>query len=259
MAEMITIPLPDSESCEALLARPADAASGDLPGVLLMMDAIGLRDQIGAMADRIASWGAVVLAPNVMHQAGTVAQTRPEAPLLTAEARHAYFAAAGPRLHFLFSGENRTHLLMDLRGYADALHALPGVSEGPIGITGYCMGARLAMLLAGELGEGVAAVGGFHGGNLVTDDELSPHLALPASRAEYWFGHAENDASNTPEQQQVLDDALSQAGLVHGAQQYPGAPHGFTMADTANHHRPSEELHWRHLQALFARTLGTQG
>ena len=50
--------------------------------------------------------------------------------------------------------------------------------DGPIGVTGYCMGARLAVRTAGQFPGTVAAVGGFHGGGLVTDADDSPHLAI---------------------------------------------------------------------------------
>ena len=36
------------------------------------------------------------------------------------------------------------------RADADAaLRALPGVEDGPVGVTGYCMGARVATIAAG--------------------------------------------------------------------------------------------------------------
>jgi carboxymethylenebutenolidase len=49
----IEIPVPDG-TAEADLAGPSDRSA---PGVLLYMDAIGLRPQIQQMVDRIARWG----------------------------------------------------------------------------------------------------------------------------------------------------------------------------------------------------------
>lgn len=259
MAQLITIPLPDGTSSEAYLARPEGESPGERPGVLLFMDAVGLRPQIAAMADRIASWGYVVLAPNTFHRYGTAAETTPDAPLMTPELRAQFFRRSRGRLGGLFAAGNRERLLDDLRAYVADLHAEPGVSPGPIGITGYCMGARLALLTAGALGDGVAAAAGFHGGGLVTDDDLSPHRALAHATAEFWFGHADNDLSNTPEQQQALAKAMIDHGLVHGAAQYDGAAHGFTMADTANYHEPGAERHYRDLRSLLAHTLDTEG
>src|SRR3954454_21268708 len=52
---------------DAYLSRPDDERH---PGVLLLMDAFGLRPQIEKMADRIASHGFAVLAPNLFYRAG---------------------------------------------------------------------------------------------------------------------------------------------------------------------------------------------
>jgi carboxymethylenebutenolidase len=255
MLEMITIHVGD-ELVEAMVARPDTAAEPvPLTGVLFYMDAFGLRPRIGEMAERIASWGYVVLAPNVFHRYGTVAQTSPDGPLTDPGAREAFFGSLSPRLNDLFSAGQRPALLGDLRDYVTALHHLEGVSERPIGITGYCMGARLAVLTAGELGDGVGAVGGFHGGGLVTDQPESPHLALSNASAEFLFGHADNDRSNTPEQMAALDRAMSDAGLAHRSAVYEGAPHGYSMADTSSYDARATERMFTELRDLFARAL----
>lgn len=59
----------------------------------------------------------------------------------------------------------------------------PLVADGPVAVTGYCMGARLSLLTAGAHPERVAAAAGFHGGRLATEAPDSPHLvALPGHR-----------------------------------------------------------------------------
>ena len=62
----VDVPTPDGVA-DCYLTRPDDGAH---PGVLLMIDAIGLRPRIEEMADRIAAQGYVVLAPNVFYRAG---------------------------------------------------------------------------------------------------------------------------------------------------------------------------------------------
>ena len=256
MLEMIPIHV-GGELVEAMVARPDLAAADPVPltGVLFYMDAFGLRPRIGEMAQRIANWGYVVMAPNVFHRAGTVAETSPDGPLTDPGAREAFFGSLRPRLDDLFSAERRPELLDDLRAYVDTLHQLEGVSHRPIGITGYCMGARLAVLTAGLMGDGVAAVGGFHGGGLVTDDADSPHLALATAKAEFVFGHADNDRSNTPEQMAALDQAMTDEGLAHHSSVYEGAPHGYSMADTSSYDAAATERMFTELRDLFARAL----
>ena len=69
MTTTIVIPVPDG-TAEAYVAGPDDRSS---PGVLFFMDAFGLRPQIEDMLVRIAGWGYTVLAPNVFHRDGSVA------------------------------------------------------------------------------------------------------------------------------------------------------------------------------------------
>ena len=50
------------------------------------------------MADRIASWGYVVLAPNVFYRNGTANETSPDGSLDTDKRRADFFKLAGPRI-----------------------------------------------------------------------------------------------------------------------------------------------------------------
>src|SRR6476660_10428485 len=81
---------------EAYLTRPADGA--EHPGVLLYIDAIGLRPRIEQMADRIGSWGYVVLAPNVFYRDGRAAELAPTGDLRVPEEREAFFEGAMKRV-----------------------------------------------------------------------------------------------------------------------------------------------------------------
>jgi carboxymethylenebutenolidase len=136
------------------------------------------------------------------------------------------------------------------------LDYLAGVAQEPFGITGYCMGARVALRIAVAHPERVAAVAGFHGGGLVTDDPDSPHLSVGRLQSEVYFGHADNDRSNTPEQVATLQGALSDSGVRHRSEVYAGAIHGYTMADTPVYDEQAAERHFRELFALLDRTLG---
>jgi carboxymethylenebutenolidase len=245
--ELTEIPVP-SGTTEAYVARPE---SGSGPGVLFFMDAIGVRPQIAAMCDRIASWGYVVVAPNVFHREGTVAEVGPQVDLREPGAREEFFEAAMPRVGRLTS----ELAVPDIAAYTSFLRDLDGVTDGPMGTTGYCMGARLAVRAAGGHSEEYAACGGFHGGGLVTDEPDSPHLGLSHARAELVFGHADHDRSMPPEAVATLGATLASHDLTFSNDVYPDAPHGYTMADTAMYQAAGAERHFEALQALFARTL----
>lgn len=248
---MIDVPTPGGDA-EAFLALPKDHQDGQThPGVLFFMDAIGLRPQIEQMAQRIADWGYVVLAPNVFHRTGTAAEIAPKGDLREPGEREKFFKTLGPHFQALTSQVSDE----DTTAYIAALRARPEVSDGPMGTTGYCLGARLATRAAGNHPDDIAAVGGFHGGRLATDAEDSPHLKLADARAEFVYGHADNDQSMPPEAVQKLGEALTSAGLTAKNEVYAGAAHGYSMKDTSMYDEAAAERSFAELEALFARTL----
>ena len=220
------------------------------PGVLFYMDAIGLRPQLEEMADRIASWGYVVLVPNVFYRDGRAEELAPGQDLREPGAREVFFSSGVAER---VNGLTPDRLAPDADAYVRTL--LEHAGGGSIGVTGYCMGARLAVRTAGWLPDTVAAVGGFHGGNLVTDADDSPDLAIGVSTAEYVFGHADGDRSMPPEQVAALEEALLAAGRPHLNEVYPDAPHGYTMADTSMYQEAGAERHFTELEGLLRRTL----
>jgi carboxymethylenebutenolidase len=243
-----TIDIPTADGvADAYLTRPDGDAP--LPGVLLAIDAFGLRPRIEEMADRIAGQGYVVLAPNLFYRAGRAPLF--EMPDLTdAESREAFFAELRPLMEAL------TPEVSDADGSA-YLDALAEHAPGPVGVTGYCLGARIGLRLAGTYPDRVAALGGFHGARFVTDGPDSPHRRVSEIRAEVYFGHADNDQGNTPEQIADLDEALAAAGVRHSSEVYPGAQHGYTMSDTAAYDEAATERHFENLFALLDRALRT--
>jgi carboxymethylenebutenolidase len=221
------------------------------PGVLLLMDAFGLREQTQQMVNRIADAGYTVLAPNLFYRAGRAPVLPPHANLKDAEEREALFAIIGPMMSEL----TPERIVSDGRAYLDTLeqHA-----RGPFAITGYCMGGRIGWRIAAAYPERVTALGGFHTGGLVTDEQDSPHLSTEKLRAEVYLGHAENDRSMTAENIATLKQALDKASVTYHSEIYQDAAHGYTMADTAAYNHDAAERHFNALFALLDRTLKTQ-
>lgn len=243
---MLQIPTADGIA-EAIVESSPDGG----PGVLLFMDAFGLRPRIRQIAAEIASWGYVVLAPNVFHREGTVAELAPTVDLATAEGMRAFFAVAGPRIGHLAAGV----AARDFPAYLDALGSLPGVRPGPIGTVGFCMGGRHAVRLSGMFPDRVVACAAVHTSGLITTDADSPHLWLATARAQYLFANADNDRGMTPDDVAALDAALAVAGLTATNVIVPDAAHGFTMSDTSAWSAPATEWAFGQLRDLFAHTL----
>jgi carboxymethylenebutenolidase len=229
---------------DAYLARLDDEGH---PGVLLAVDAFGLRPQIERMADRIAGRGFVVLAPNLFYRAG-------RAPVVSLdglddpEQRGAVFERVMPLLREL----TPERIVRDGEAYLDRLEQ---VGRAPVAITGYCMGGRVGWRIAAAYPERVAALGGFHVGGLVTDGDDSPHRSAARLAAEVYLGFADNDRNATPEQIAEVDRALDAAGVRYGSEVYRGAAHGYTMADTPAYDEAAAQRHYDELFALLERTI----
>ena len=240
---MIDVTTPDGVA-DAYVARPDEERR---PGVMLVMDAYGLRPQIEQMADRIAARGFVVFAPNVFYRSG-------RAPVVSIdglgdpEQRAAVFARVMP----LISELTPERIVRDGGAYLDRLQE---IGRGPVAITGYCMGGRIGWRIAAAYPERVAALGGFHVGGLVTDDDDSPHRSAGSLAAEVYLGYADNDRSMTAVQIAEVERALDAAGVRYRSEVYRGAAHGYTMADTPAYDETAAERHYAELFALLDRTV----
>jgi carboxymethylenebutenolidase len=148
-----------------------------------MMDAIGLRPRIEEMAGRIAAQGYVVLAPNVFYRAGRAPLWK--TPVLEdAGSRATFFRTLGP----LMGALTPAAVAADGGAY---LQQLGELTDGPVGVTGYCFGGWTGWVIVAAYPDRVAAVGGFHAGRIVTGDGDSAHLLAPRVRAEVYWGHAD--------------------------------------------------------------------
>lgn len=243
---MLSIEVADG-TAEAIVSLPTQ---GRGPGVLLFMDAFGLRPRIKEIADRIASWGYVVLAPNLFHREGTVDELM--APMVsTPEESQALWAQVAPRVGRLVADV----ALPDIDAYVAGLRALPEVTDGPLGTVGFCMGGRLAVWTATSHPDEVAACAALHTGGLVSDAPDSPHRRLASAKAEFLFGHADHDRSMPPEAVTELGAVLNASGLTAVNVIVPGAAHGYTMSDLPAWNEGATEWAFAQLRDLLDRTL----
>jgi carboxymethylenebutenolidase len=243
----VDIPMSDGVA-DAYLVRPD--GDGPFPAVLLFQDAFGPRPRLVEMAERIAERGYLVLLPHLFYRAG-------RAPLFDLsrlgepEQRGAIIEQIMP----LVGALTPDVISRDTAAYLDFLAARDDVRPGPVGITGYCMGGTNALRAIEAHPDRIAAAASFHGGRIVTDAPDSPHLRVDAITGELYFGHADEDPSMTPEQIATLEKALDAAGVRYRSEVYPGARHGYTMADTAAYDEQATERHWVALFDLLDRAL----
>lgn len=247
-AKTLQVPTADGQA-DAFAAFPDDDKRH--PGVLLYPDAFGLRPVLRQMARELAGHGYYVLVPNLYYRHGPAPVT--ELPgHIGEEIRPAVFA----RLLPLIEAHTTERILRDADAYLEFLAAQPEASAGPAAVTGYCIGAVLAIRTAAACPDQVAAVAGFHPGALVTGAPDSPHLLFPKLTAQAYLGLAEGDMR--PGAIDKLNKSLDAAGVSYTTEIYPGTIHGFTMSDTDAFNPSALQRHWDRLLALLDRTLGNR-
>jgi carboxymethylenebutenolidase len=232
--------------CPASVFTPAGSA-GPWPGVIFFMDGVGIRPVMWEMGQRLADGGYVVLLPDLYYRLGPYAPRDPKQiwadPALREEA-----------MKFIGS-LNRDRKVSDGEAFIEFLSARPEVEGDRLGTTGYCLGGNCALTAAGAFAGRFAAVASFHGANLAADQPESPHLFVKNITGRVYVAGAIEDASFPEEQKERLERALTDAGVEHVIETYPGARHGFAVADQPVFDQAAAERHWRTLFDLFGETL----
>jgi carboxymethylenebutenolidase len=197
------------------------------------------------MGDHLAGLGYVALVPDVYYREGEWAPFDIATAFSDGKERTRLFRVMGSLTN--------ERIIADAGGYADFLLGRPEVTGSRIGTTGYCMGGRMSMLAAGGAGSAgkIGAAASFHGGRIaVADDPNSPHLAADRIAATVYVAGAIEDASFTAEQAELLDSALSAAGVDHTVEFYP-AHHGFAVPDNGTYDQQASDRHWSALRDLY--------
>lgn len=232
-------------TCDVTVATPD--GTGPWPAVVMYPDAGGPRPTFDDMAARLAALGYVVLVPDMYYRdAGW-------APFEMATVFGDDIERA--RLFGMMQKVTPEVMVADANAFFDYLAGRTDVDGEKFGTTGYCMGGRTSFILAGRLPDRIGAAMSFHGGGLVTDDDVSPHLRAAQISAVVYIAAAENDGSFTVGQGQILDAALTDAGVEHTVEFYPAA-HGFAVPDNIGaYDEAAAQRHWDAMERVFAATL----
>lgn len=225
----------------------AEPGTGTWPAVILFMDAFGIRPDLAGMAQRLASQGYVVVVPNLYYRSGAYAPFDPRLVFSDGPERG--------RFKGMIRSITDAIVMRDTAAVIGMIDARPDVRVGPVGVVGYCMGGGFALSAAGMFPDRVVAAASFHGGSLATDKSDSAHLLAPRMRGRVYVGVAEIDASFSPDQQRMLERALSDGGVDYTIETYKGAKHGFAVTNHLVYDRDASERHWQRLLRLFNDTL----
>ncbi|HSL59843.1 MAG TPA: dienelactone hydrolase family protein [Acidimicrobiales bacterium] len=201
--------------------------SGSGPGVIVIQEWWGLVPHITDVCDRFAAEGFVALAPDLYHGETT---TEPD--------------EAGKLMMAL----NLDRAGRDMAGAISFLQDHDAVTSDAVGVTGFCMGGGLALVLACQQPDAVAACVPFYG--VIPWPDAQPDWSRLEAAVQGHF--AELDGMFGPDAVQQLQSTLDgldkQAELIV----YPGAEHAF-FNDTRPevYDADASELAWHRTVGFF--------
>jgi carboxymethylenebutenolidase len=185
-----------------------------LPGIVVIQHAGGVDTFIQGMTDRFAAEGFVAIAPDLYHR---------EDPNTSDDA-------------LTRMGRLRdNNIVRDVNATVEYLKDLPEVQAERLGITGFCMGGRVAYMMSAHNHEMKAAVV-FYGGNIFVPwgEGLAPFDLTDRIEASIMGLFGEDDPNPSPADVAKLDQRLTELRIEHEFHAYPGAGHAFM-----NENRPS--------------------
>ena len=140
----------------AYVCRPA--TGGPYPAVIVVMEAFGLNAHIKAVAERVAREGYVTIAPDFFYRFGS--------PIVPYED---VSRAIGYIQRF-----DDAALMAEMGVVIQHLKSLAEVRGDRIGITGFCVGGRIAFLTACRHPAAVKVAIAFYGGGIAADTPTAP-------------------------------------------------------------------------------------
>jgi carboxymethylenebutenolidase len=121
------------------------------------------------------------------------------------------------------------------------------LSNGRLGVIGFCWGGGTVNFLAVTLGTDLHAGVPFYGAAAET-------AGVPKIKAPLLIHYAETD-QQINEMWPTFEAALKAAGVPHQMHIYPGTQHGFHNNSTPRYHEASAKLAWERTIAFFRQNL----
>src|SRR5688572_5643712 len=224
---MVTI-TSGGESIPAYLARPAGAARKGAPAVVVVQEWWGLDPWVKSVADRMAANGYVAIAPDLYRGQ------------LATDAQHA---------HELLRGLPDERALRDIRAASAHVRSKAAGEAKRVGVIGFCMGGRLALLSALDKGPFDAVVVAY--GSPETNPARLKTLRAPVLGI---FGGADRGIGR--DQTAALEAGLKKAGRKGRVIVYPDGQHGFLNDSRPQQHDPASSLlAWAEVREFLAQHL----
>ena len=214
------------------------SGAGPHPAVVIAFHIGGVDEFDKKIADRLAEEGYVAVVPDLFH-------------LFSPE------VMAGPRMDRLGHLDDQD-IVADMNAAVDFLTANSAVDNNRIGVTGFCMGGRIAWMMA-AVNPIFKATVPFYGGNIMgiwgsgaqTPYDMAANINCPML---FHFGAVDGNPSVADRDK--FDAELTRLDRAHEFHTYEGADHAFMdFTNPDRHHQPSAEAAWSRTVDFFAKHL----
>jgi carboxymethylenebutenolidase len=223
----------DGSSMRLYLCRPDGA--GPSPSIIVIQNQDGVADFTQEMTRRIAEAGYVALAPDLYHR---------NSPEINAD--HAKRAAS----------RMDAAVIKDVAATVNFLKGCAGADANRLGIIGFCMGGRVAFLMAATSSKFRCAID-YYGGGVY---KAWGKGRAPADYAAEIYcpiqGHfGELDKNPPADEMRTLDAELKRLGKAHEFYFYPNAGHAFNRKGWDGYRPEADAASWPRTLDFFQRHL----
>jgi len=202
----------DDSNMNLFIARPE--SNKPLPALVVIQHQYGVDRFTEEMTERAAAEGYFAVTPDLYHRDGP--NCKDDGPTRRGRARD-------------------VNIIRDVGATVDYLKASKFVDSNRVGILGFCMGGRVAYLMAAASREFKAAITWYGGscfrawGEGPSPFERSAQISCPIQ------GHfGAEDKNPSPEDMRKLDAELNRFDKPHEFHVYAGAAHAFANTGSAN-------------------------
>jgi carboxymethylenebutenolidase len=223
----------DNNPMRLCISRPDGA--GPFPAVVLIQPQGGVDKFMEEMTERVAAAGYFGVCPDLYHRDG--ADCRDDGPTRRSRLRDAT-------------------VIKDVNATVDFLKGHRPVNGERLGIVGFCMGGRVAYLMAAANPSFSASVP-YYGGNIFTawGEGPSPFERTAEIRCPILGHFGEEDKNPSPQDMRELDSELTRLGKAHEFYSYAGAGHAFMDRHGNKYNARADQASWPRTLDFFRRYL----
>lgn len=232
--QTLTVTVPAGNSAMAVHTAWPEG-EGPFPAIVAIMHAGGVDTFVQTMVARLVDAGYFVAAPDLYHRLDP---------------------RQGDMLDKLKQLRD-PEVTLDVNATVDYLRGHPLVDTARLGIIGFCMGGRVAYLMA-ELNPHFRAVVAYYGGNILVPwgNGPSPFSLSSELHCPLLFHFGVDDTNPSPDDMAKLDKELTRLGKAHEFYTYTGAGHAFLNFNNPQRYREdATKVSWPRTLDFFKRQL----